>query len=61
MQRDYFDDTLLYCLGERQCSPRGPGSFDEPATAMFDITPPAGKVPVLGGEPKAVTYRAEMI
>ena len=34
-RRDYFDDTLLYCLDDGSALLDGPGSLDEPATAVY--------------------------
>lgn len=36
--RDYYDDTMLYCLDDGSALLEGPASTDEPATAIF----PAG-------------------
>lgn len=37
-RRDYYDDTLLYCLDDGNSLLEGPASVDEPATAILDIT-----------------------
>ena len=53
-RRDYYDDTLLYCLDDGNALLEGPakseppasagGQFDnEPATAILDITTPPGE------------------
>jgi TolB-like protein/Tfp pilus assembly protein PilF len=34
-RRDYFDDSLLYCLDDGSALLEGPASADEPATAVF--------------------------
>ncbi|MGB7067894.1 MAG: hypothetical protein WBD22_00180 [Pyrinomonadaceae bacterium] len=34
-RRDYYDDTLLYCLDDGNVLLEGPASFDEPATAIL--------------------------
>ena len=34
-RRDYFDDTLLYCLDDGKALLEGPASADEPATAIL--------------------------
>lgn len=34
-RRDYYDETLLYCLDDGSALLEGPSSFDEPATAIF--------------------------
>jgi TolB-like protein/Flp pilus assembly protein TadD len=34
-RRDYFDDTLLYCLDDGSALLEGPASADEPATAIM--------------------------
>ena len=40
-RRDYFDDSLLYCLDDGERLLEGPASVDEPATAI--ITSPAAE------------------
>src|SRR5438045_4069142 len=35
-RRDYFDETLLYCLDDGSALLEGPGSVDEAATAILD-------------------------
>src|SRR5688500_11513914 len=50
-RRDYFDDSLLYCLDDGSALLEGPASGDEPATAVFGV-PPSGSefgVPPSGG------------
>lgn len=37
-RRDYFDDTLLYCLDDGNALVDGPASLDEPATAILYST-----------------------
>ena len=34
-RRDYYDDSLLYCLDDGSALLEGPASADEPATAVF--------------------------
>src|SRR5439155_25628719 len=34
-RRDYYDDTLLYCLDDGNALLEGPASLDEPATAIL--------------------------
>src|SRR5213075_2744069 len=34
-RRDYYDDTLLYCLDDGSALLEGPASMDEPATAIL--------------------------
>lgn len=34
-RRDYYEDTLLYCLDDGNELLEGPGSVDEPATAIL--------------------------
>ena len=44
-RRDYYDDTLLYCLDDGNALLEGPAtdsSGDEPATAMFGVPPSGG-------------------
>src|SRR5687767_503289 len=36
-RRDYYDDTLVYCLDDGAALLEGPGSIDEPATAVFGV------------------------
>ena len=41
-RRDYYDDTLLYCLDDGNALLEGPAtasSGDEPATAILSVTP----------------------
>ncbi|MEO7658965.1 MAG: hypothetical protein ABIV48_05060 [Pyrinomonadaceae bacterium] len=33
--RDYYDDTLLYCLDDGNALLEGPATVDEPATAIL--------------------------
>jgi len=37
-RRDYYDDTLLYCLDDGNALLEGPASADEPATAILHST-----------------------
>ena len=37
-RRDYYDDTLLYCLDDGKALLEGPASVDEPATAILHTT-----------------------
>src|SRR6187399_21059 len=39
-RRDYFDDSLLYCLDDGSALLEGPASVDEPKTAIFRETVP---------------------
>ena len=39
-RRDYFDDSLLYCLDDGSALLEGPASVDEPQTAIFRETAP---------------------
>src|ERR1043166_2726454 len=39
-RRDYYDDTLLYCLDDGNALLEGPASMDEPATAILHATEP---------------------
>ena len=43
-RRDYYDETLLYCLDDGNALLDGPASRDEPATAILS------EPPVLAGE-----------
>ena len=38
-RRDYYDDTLLYCLDDGNALLEGPASVDEPATAILSEPP----------------------
>ena len=40
-RRDYYDDTLSFCLDDGSALLDGPALADEPATALFQV-PPAG-------------------
>jgi TolB-like protein len=42
-RRDYFDDTLLYCLDDGTALLEGPASGNEPATAILHETAPPGE------------------
>ena len=39
-RRDYYDDTLLYCLDDGNALLEGPASMDEPKTAILHSTEP---------------------
>ena len=56
-RRDYYDDTLLYCLDDGSRLLDGPASMDEPATAILsDAGTLATKFP--SGEPRTEVFRA---
>ena len=38
-RRDYYDDSLLYCLDDGSALLEGPATADEPETAIFDRVP----------------------
>jgi TolB-like protein/Flp pilus assembly protein TadD len=42
-RRDYYDDTLLYCLDDGNALLEGPASVDEPATAILHLTDAPGE------------------
>lgn len=42
-RRDYYDDSLLYCLDDGNALLEGPTSADEPATAILYETAPPGE------------------
>ena len=42
-RRDYYDETLLYCLDDGAALLDGPGSMDEPATAVLHDTAPTSE------------------
>lgn len=46
-RRDYFDDTLLYCLDDGTPLLDGPGTSKEPATAILHTTDVSGDAPTL--------------
>ncbi len=48
-RRDYYDDTLLYCLDDGNALLEGPASVDEPATAILS-EPPASPGGQFSGE-----------
>jgi hypothetical protein len=39
-RRDYYDDSLLYCLDDGSALLEGPATADEPETAIFDRSVP---------------------
>ncbi len=43
-RRDYYDETLLYCLDDGNALLDGPASADEPATAILHETSPPAEV-----------------
>ena len=43
-RRDYYDETLLYCLDDGTALLDGPSSKDEPATAVFGVPTVDGTV-----------------
>lgn len=44
-RRDYYDDSLLYCLDDGSELLEGPASADEPATAIFHSTTAPNEAP----------------
>ncbi|MEJ7625196.1 MAG: hypothetical protein WKF34_14490 [Pyrinomonadaceae bacterium] len=44
-RRDYYDDTLLYCLDDGNSLLEGPATMDEPATAILHTTDAVGDAP----------------
>jgi TolB-like protein/Flp pilus assembly protein TadD len=44
-RRDYYDDSLLYCLDDGSALLEGPGSGTEPATAILHSTDASGDTP----------------
>jgi TolB-like protein/Tfp pilus assembly protein PilF len=44
-RRDYYDDSLLYCLDDGTALLEGPASVDEPATAILHPTAAPGEAP----------------
>jgi TolB-like protein/Tfp pilus assembly protein PilF len=44
-RRDYYDDSLMYCLDDGGALLEGPASMDEPATAILHETAAPGETP----------------
>lgn len=44
-RRDYYDDSLLYCLDDGTSLLEGPGSVDGPATAILNTSGTEGDIP----------------
>ena len=44
-RRDYYDESLLYCLDDGAALLDGPASMDEPATALLHSTAPQAETP----------------
>ena len=55
-RRDYYDDTLLYCLDDGNALLEGPASVDEPATAILS-EPGAIAIGFREGEAKTRFFR----
>ena len=55
-RRDYYDDTLLYCLDDGNALLEGPASADEPATAILSEF----RVPPSGGSSSETPTRAQI-
>ena len=55
-RRDYYDDTLLYCLDDGNALLEGPASADEPATAILSEF----RVPPSGGSLSETPTRAQI-
>ncbi|HVF46161.1 MAG TPA: tetratricopeptide repeat protein [Pyrinomonadaceae bacterium] len=55
-RRDYYDDTLLYCLDDGNALLEGPASMDEPATAILS-EPGAVATGFHAGEAKTKVFR----
>src|SRR4029450_5088859 len=57
-RRDYYDDSLLYCLDDGSALLEGPATMDEPATAILSGTDKVLSEPatrVVGTDPQAGT------
>src|SRR5687768_23331 len=50
-RRDYYDDSLLYCLDDGSALLEGPASMDEPATAILSESRPVGSGQFAGENP----------
>ena|SRR5687768_1437915 len=48
-RRDYYDDSLLYCLDDGTALLEGPAAVEEPATALFSAA--AAKTAILAESP----------
>ena len=55
-RRDYYDDTLLYCLDDGNALLEGPATRDEPATAI--LSEPGAASAVSSAEPVATGFPA---
>src|SRR5947209_8513791 len=62
-RRDYYDDSLLYCLDDGASLLDGPSPTDEPATAILKDTSPSHESPTrelnLSGDQQNVTDGAD--
>ncbi len=56
-RRDYYDDTLFYCLDDGNALLEGPASVDEPATAI--LSEPGAASAVSSAEPVATGFRSD--
>ncbi len=52
-RRDYYDDTLLYCLDDGNALLEGPATVEDPVTALFSAT--AAMTAVLSAESPIIT------
>ncbi len=57
-RRDYYDETLLYCLDDGSALLEGPASADEPATAILS-EPPAAATGLHSSESPTRTYKPD--
>ena len=55
-RRDYYDDTLLYCLDDGNALLQGPASAEEPGTAIL----PGFGVPASGGSPSETATQPQI-
>src|SRR5437879_186515 len=52
-RRDYYDDSLSYCLDAAVALVDGPSTADEPATAIFQGTAPSSGSALTKSTPKS--------
>src|SRR3982751_5020420 len=58
-RRDYYDDSLLYCLDDGSALLEGPASGDEPATAIFSGSEDPTRAKIKTTERSAISPREE--
>src|SRR2546421_7526591 len=58
-RRDYYDDTLIYCLDDGNALLEGPASVDEPATAQIPSISLPGEAPTRSFTPSEITSHTQ--